>query len=555
MSSNRPNLKCIVIKKASNDKSALERAASNAIGDDPFESVYGQYNVIEPPYNLETLSSLEEYCGELRPALDAMSTNIEKLGHKIIPRPGVQPENENLPTAVKSEIALANNFFENAILDQEIGTFKEFRSRLRIDQETTGNAYIEVIPTLNDPTIPAGLNHLPSWTMRLRKQDTDFTDYEVPRPIQIADGKWVMKRFPTAKRFRQFVQIREYGIEGVFFKEWGDPRIISSKTGLVVDDGSIPLQEQAHEVIHLKLYSPKSPYGLPRTIGHLFSIFGTRAAEEINYVTFENNQIPAMALLATNVAVTEGSIARLKEFIEERVQGNKNYATIILIEGEPIGEGMRDPGSMKLELKPLVEAQRSDAMFQNYMEGNRQNVRRAFRVPPIFLGRADDFSRSTAEASRKLAEEQIFAPERNAVDDLFTNTLIARLGLANVTYVSNTPSVTDNYELTQLLATAERSGGLTPRIGRRIIEDILNLELPEVAEVINPDLPFSWTMLQAELSSQAQLATSSPTSVAKRDKHSILAELEEYVNSLVFNKTITHEQADIVRNKIVDLAA
>jgi len=550
----KPSLRCIVVKRKDDGTlNVVERAASNALGDDPFLGMYGNKNIIEPPYDLQVLTSLPEYCGELRPALDAMITNIDRLGHRIIAKSNVQDLNAELPENVLREISIAENFFDNAILDNDVGTFTEFRSRLRMDNETTGNAYIEVIPTLTDSSIPAGLNHLPSWSMRLRKQDDKFTPYEVPRAVKDSKGNWSIKKFPTSKRFRQYVQIREYGAEGVYFKEWGDPRSVDCRTGDVVEPGSIEPEYLAHEVIHIKLYSTKSPYGLPRTIGQLFAIFGTRAAEEINYTTFENNQIPAMVLLGTNVAVTDGSVDRLNEFIEDRVQGNKNYATIVIVEAEPIGEGMRDPGSMKLELKPLVEHQHTDAMFQKYIESNMQSVRRAFRLPPVYLGRADEYNRSTSESSKKVAEEQIFVPERGAFDALMNNTIMMRLGVSSALFKSNSPSVSDNYELTQLLATAERSGGLTPRISRMIVERILGVELPEVPTEVNPDLPFTWTTLQSQLAVQSETKPSSNN--VEKTRQDVVAELGSYISRLEVDKHISADQAILVRSKLNELAA
>lgn len=481
-------LKTTVIKA---DPEKMRRPESKGHDEDPFINTYEQYSIIKPPFDLFTLATMPEICSELTPSLDAMAVNIEKMGHRISAREGIADHNKKVPPDVQTEISTAKNFFEHCVLDMDDVDFTELRARCRKDLETTGNAYIEVIPSANDSYRPAGLKHLPSWTMRLRKQDVVSTPYDVSRAMQVSYGKWSMKKFPTSKKFRRFVQIRESGIDPVFFKEWGDPRDINSKTGLA--DDNISESNRAHEVIHLKLYSSRSPYGLPRTIGHLFAMYGGRAAEEINYMTFENNQIPALALLATNVAVTDGSIDRMQEFIEERIQGNKNYATILLVEAEPVGEGMRDPGAMKLELKPLTEFQHAEAMFQSYIKMNNDSVRRAFRLPPIFTGLAEDYNRAVAEASRKLAEEQIFIPERRTVDSIFTLTLIARLGLASVVFKSNTPNVTDNFELTQLLATAELSGGLTPRISNKIVADVLSEELPEVAEEINPDIPFSLT--------------------------------------------------------------
>lgn len=506
----KPVLKCVVIggrDKAIKKDMADGRDPSAALPEDPFTHSYDTDRLIVPPFSMLTLSTMPEVNTELGPSLDAMQVNIEKMGHRILPRPGVIPKTTGeIPENVKREIDVAINFFDNAVLDEEVGSLSELRSRMRRDLETTGNAFIEVIPSSNDPLKPAGFEHIPAWMVRLRKQDDDLTDYDVKRAVRVSDTEWRIDEFPTSKRFRRYAHIQESTDKKVWFKEWGDPRKISKDTG-EVDGGG----EDAHEMLHLKLYSPRSPYGLPRWIGHLFAIYGSRAAEEINYVTFENNQIPALMLMATNVTVTQGSIDRMKEFVEERVQGNKNHSTIVMVEAEPTGEGMRDPGAMKLELKPLTEYQHTDALFQEYIQMNNDMVRRAFRLPPIFVGRAEDYNRAVAESSRKLAEEQIFGPERQAIDIKFTQTVLARLGLAYVLFRTNTPNVTDNFELTQLLATAERSGGLTPRISRHVVEDITNEELGEPDPSINPDVPFTYTMQEQKLAAMNERSGMNPS--------------------------------------------
>jgi len=438
------------------------RGVSRSLPEDPFESQYGDGGIVEPPYDLFTLAMMPEASSELGPAIEAMVVNIEKLGHRIVPRDGMRKGEEALSPQVKSERAKVGNFFANASLEPN-QTFTSLRESWRYDLETTGNAYAEVIPFMMTGE-PAGLKHLPSWQMRLRKEDDEYTEYNVKRTVQQDDGTWKIETFPYRKRFRRFVQIQEKKTNRVFFKEWGDPRDIDSRTGEEVTDevrGRDDWSDEflANEVIHLKLYCSRSPYGIPRWIGNLFTIFGNRAAEVINYTTFRSNNIPAMMLLATNVQLTEASIERIQKFVEERIQGDDNYSTILLVEGEPIAEGMKDPGVMKLDVKELTQVQHTDALFVNYMERNDDKIRRAFRLPPIFMGRADDYTRATADSSRKVGEEQVFRPERNHEDAIWNQTIVAALDAANVLFRSNTPDVTDNYELTQLLAVAERSGG------------------------------------------------------------------------------------------------
>lgn len=488
------------------------RGVSRALPEDPFINMYNEGGIIEPPYDLFTLAVMPEVSSELGPAIDAMVVNIAKMGHRIVPRDSNQRREEIPESNIRMEIAKVKNFFSNAILEAT-QSFTTFRATLRNDLEATGNSYYEILRNvINDE--PAGLTHLPSWQMRLRKEDEEMTDHEVLRAVQSSDGSWSIQAFPYSKRFRRYVQIRDSEATKVYFKEWGDPRPISKHTGEVITDEQLRSAEfsedmLATEVVHLRLYSSRGPYGLPRWIGNLFTVFGNRAAEVINYTTFRSNNIPAMMLMATNVQLTEASIERIQKFVEERIQGDDNYSTILLIEGEPITEGMRDPGTMKLDIKELTHVQHTDALFVNYMERNDDKIRRSFRLPPIFMGRAEDYTRATADSSRKVGEEQVFRPARNEDDDVWNQTIVPALGTPNVLFRSNTPDITDNYELTQLLAVAEQSGGLSPEISRLITEDILGRELPPIADDIRGDIPFSLTMLHEQ--TKADIATAGIT--------------------------------------------
>lgn len=509
------------------------RGVSRELPVDPFTQAYRDNSILEPPYDMFTLACMSEVSSELGPAIEAMVVNIAKMGQRVVTRDGLPYDDNDLDISIKQERAKVKNFFANAILEPT-ETFTSFRASLRHDLESTGNAYSEVLPNLMTNE-PAGLNHLPSWQMRIRKEDDELTDCEVLRAVEGVDGKWTIQSFPYRKRFRRFVQIRDDSNQKVYFKEWGDPRNIDMRDGHVFTSEEMASEEfnegnLATEVIHLKLYCPRSPYGLPRWIGNLFTIFGNRAAEVINYTTFRNNNIPALILMGTNVQLTEASIERIRKFVEERIQGDDNYSTILLVEAEPMTEGMKDPGNMKLELKELVQAQHTDAMFVKYMERGDDKIRRSFRLPPIFMGRAEDYTRATADASRKVGEEQVFRPERTSEDVVWNQTILPALRAANVLLKSNSPDVTDNYELTQLLAVAEQSGGLSPIISRMIVEDVLGKDLPPIDDTIPGNIPFSLTMQREQMENKLETSgVSTETAVDQLEKLKVLVDGNEAI--------------------------
>jgi PBSX family phage portal protein len=300
------------------------------------------------------------------------------------------------------------------------------------------------------------------------------------------------------KKFRRFVQ--SVGTEKVYFKEWGDPRNISSVDGKVIPDSELlsKKNELANPVYHFKIKSNRSVYGVPRYVGNLFSIYGSRASEEINFVTFQNNNIPSMIVMVSNGQLTDGSIKRIEEFVETKVKGENNRSSFLIIEAEPADETQINPGTMKMEIKDLSSVQKDDQLFQNYDKNNSEKIRRSWRLPPIFVGKSDDYNRSTAQESRKLADEQVFAPERKEFDRIMNRILVKEFGLKYHTFVSNSANVTNDEDLVKVLSGSEKTGGVTPNLARQILSDILNRELPLYDKDkidFDPDIPMSMTLV------------------------------------------------------------
>lgn len=490
---------------------------TETLPEEPFSALGHKGRVILPPFDLLTLAMLPENSSELNQCIEAMETNIEATGYRFVSRlrldevtrteddagqdtKNLTPEQRKLLDTSHAEKVALTNFFTYCTDE----SFISFRRRLRRDLETTGNAYFEVIR--NSANEIQGFTHIPSYQMRLGKVEDDAI--EVPRKIAELqpDGSVQIKTQRVMRRFRTFVQSRSIhqgrttssisGHKVVWFKEFGDPRFWSKRDGELKD--KLKASDRASEVIHMKLYSPRSPYGMPRFIGNLLSIFGDRAAEEINWITFKNNNIPSMVVAVSNGQLTQGTIERIESFVESQIQGSDNYSKFLIVEAEAMGEDTgEEGGQVKIDIKPLTKEQHADALFQNYSEKNHDKIRRSFRLPPIFVGQSSDYSRSTAESSRRLADEQLFSPERQEFDEIMNRFIFPEMGVIFHKFKSNTPNTTDNTQLVKILGGSEKTGGMTPRIARYMLEDILGIDLPDFAGGFPADIPFSLTMAEA----------------------------------------------------------
>ena len=462
---------------------------------DPWSLIQGKY--IAPPYPPMVLSKLIENSSVLGPCIEAMEINVESFGYRIAPaKPDlIKGKEEAVITELLEEKYRAELFFEECGNEY---SFTKLRRLTRKDLELTGNAYWEIIETRPGSQEIDWMNLLPAYTVRLGKVDPALV--QVTYKKRIWDGKKVTYvNRPVQRRFRKFVQVREGNDEPIWFKEWGDPRPMKWRTGEFLKEGEkLKDEDAANSILHFRLDCFYSPYGLPRFMGNLFALFGARSAESVNFFTLSNNNIPSMILAVSNGVLTDGTITRLKEFVNTQIKGKSNYSKFLILEAEPVMEGVREPGAMKIDIKPLTSDQIQDAMFVNYDKNSRAKIRESWRLPGLFIGETEGVNRATADALRTMTDEQVFNPERIDMDSIINQKIlpyVTSVGIPNWRFRSNTPNITSDDDLVRLLSAGERTGGLTPEIARRLMEMILGEELGEIdPSTLPPDVPFTLTV-------------------------------------------------------------
>jgi PBSX family phage portal protein len=479
------------VTQAEVQKAAEERGVSHETSWVKLEG--GTNNkTIKPPFNLFALTLFREKNSELGQCIEAMCTNICGFGFQLLDGQG--RDKNDIPPEVEAEWEEADEFLNYGSWDAQTSQ-GGVRKLIREDMEGTGCAWLELIETKGGDII--GYNHVPAYQMRLSVLDKKPTTYTDTRAIGRGASRRI-KEVQRRKRFRRHVQLTKKGVHAklTWFKEMGDPRMISRDTGMVLTPEEIAEGAAiANPMVYFRLGRARSPYGLPRYIGNLFAILGGRASESINYCTIKNNNIPSMLLLVSNGQLTDGTIQRIKDFTKTVIQDSENRSRFLVIEADP-DEADIGGGQVRIEAKPLAQLQTDDAMFQKYDSGNASKVRRSFRLPEVLVGLAGEYTANNVEASRRIADEQVFAPERRE-EDWQWNRILRRKGIRHWIYRSNGPNVTDDEDMIKVMAAAERSGAMTPRRAQTILEDIMGAGVAPLDASINPDIPFSQQMAEA----------------------------------------------------------
>jgi PBSX family phage portal protein len=469
------------------ERQAQQQKTSNIL---PQEDQFTYQDIIEAPYDLKHLTVLEEHSNVLRECIDAMVTNIAGHGYMYRPRKVSEEIQERHESEIENEKIFLDGWLD-AVCPET--SFTENRKRMRRDLELTGNGYFEIVRSPDK--VVWEINHVRSHSMRLTKLDDNTTPYIVPVIRPAEDYK--IEEIEKSKRFRRYLQVDSTGNPVIYFKEFGDPRTLNKYSG--EEDSGAALNDQATEMMHFTIYSPRSPYGIPRWVGRYVSILGSRRSEEVNYFTLSNNHVPSMFIMLENGALTGPSVQRLTDLIESQVATDPNYSKIVILEAEA-GENESFAGQVsraKMSIYEPKSARIEDQMFQKYDGNNQEKVRLAFRLPPLLVGRADDYTRATASASVRVSDEQIFHPAREPVNHFMTRLMLDQ-GFRWHSFRTRTPNITDNETLVKMMVAAEKSGAMTPFRADVIAQDAFEGELGPMPQGVDTHTPYSLQFAQAQ---------------------------------------------------------
>lgn len=441
--------------KSTGDVTLVVRQKSDGLGsqalqqEDMFKELYFTDNnkegkALEPPYLPEVLRHNVQENNALQPCIEAMEVNIDGTGHVVELR---EPEADG-EAQDEQAIAIQHGIFGECYPGL---SWLHERRTMRRDQEEVGYALMEVVRNAADEIL------------FLRRMDPDISRLlRYDEPITVSktlnrNGREISVR--TLVRERRYMQ--KIGDKVIYFKEFGATRDLNKETGQWADSGRLPATQRATEVILFgNKKHPGSAYYVPRWISQSPSVVGSRAAEELNLEFFESGGIPPVLISIMGGSLTPESKETLNKILSGKA---KQKLAAAVLEVFSTDGSLEKAGTANLSVDSFGADAVKDSMFEGYDDKCESRIRRAFRLPPLFVGKADDYSFATAFASYTVAEEQVFGPERSEFDAILNVTLMRDPSLGGGKYVfrSRPLTVNDIDSRLKVLELAKREGAIT----------------------------------------------------------------------------------------------
>ena len=339
--------------------------------------------LLAPPYNPDKLFAIVENSQILPQCIDAMKNNIYGFGYDLN---YIGDESEtDLSEESKTEKKNILSFFKKV---NEKQSFTALSSEIREDYEKTGNGYMEII---RDKTNNIVLFYRLD-TRKVRLQEIQKLAQPYPVSLYRNGQQSLITVYKQFRRFALLVGKTANKQRVIWFKEFGDTRKMDKYTGEYEEDlkPGTKIKEEASEVIHFKIGN--DTYGIPRWSGQVLVTLGMQAAEYVNYDLFGNQVVPPLAVLVSGGTLTMESVEDIQDILVQK-RGIENFNKVLILEGESKGS-ITEKDAIKIELKELSQARKTDAMFSEYTNKGEGKVRSAFKFPPMILGKAESYSKS-----------------------------------------------------------------------------------------------------------------------------------------------------------------
>lgn len=389
--------------------------------DDEFINLYFTANnkggtALKPPFEPRTLKHAVRHNNVLAQCVEAMAVNIDGTGHEFVA--AVEGEEPN-----EQELAVAEGFFAEPLPGQ---SFVGMRRDLRMDIESVGYGYLEVLSSI-DGTL-AGLRYQDCTSIRMLRLDDPV---QVTKSVVRGGKETTMTYWDRERRFVQIVS----GSQRTYFREFGSTRQLNRDTGVwETPEMPVPPELRASELLFFGAHKDHlTPYCLPRWINELPSVLGSRKAEEQNLEFFDAGGMPPAIVFIQGGSMVGPAADQLRTYLSAQ---NKNKGRAIVVELASTSGSLESSSSVSAKVERFGAQQANDSMFSKYDVAAEEHVRIGFRLPPLFIGRAEDYSFATAQTSYMVAEAQVFQPEREEFDEVINKTLMRALGLKTIKFKS-----------------------------------------------------------------------------------------------------------------------
>lgn len=426
---------------------------------------YGMFDVVEPPYNLDTLASLFDENAIHNACIMARAMNTVGLGYNWEDTAKSKRRQEKAQyrydNSSGSDEASINGFSEGDVvtwvdgsrtlrgqvehvMDEGVLDIPSRNIRLQTSEESP--AALITIYRSGQPTAQQAAVYLSELSKESTSRKVSEDSMQRLRNSLVREEQRLNDLFDNFNEFESFTEtLVKIWIDvlttGNGYMEIGRSRsgkigyighipsihirVRRARDGFVQKSGSkfiffrnfgdidvadpINGDPNPNEIIHFSLYSPTNTYyGVPSAVAALSAIVGDKFAKEYNIDYFENKSIPRYAIILKGAKLSEKSKQEVVNYFRNEIKGN-NHGTLFV----PLPATLGKEVDIKFE---KLENNVQEGSFDKYRKSNRDEIMVAHRVPAPKIGVYDNANLAVSRDADKTFKVQVISPDQRMIE-------------------------------------------------------------------------------------------------------------------------------------------
>jgi len=401
-----------------------ERVLKSIMGSNELTKTASAPTELKPPYSLAALERVVRECPELARGIKAIQIGAGSRGFQL-PRTGIAGQ-DNEVTAEHEDMEA---FFKYICPDR---SFSQVMQITVSSRKKFGFAAWEALRNKLGGYV-VGINPIEdAKTVHWCLMDDEYT--EVERQIPVGNRVEIITEH---RRFRRYYQQKKRYLgwgKKTYFKEFGDPRHLDKNTGEYWKGPGEPPPSFpfATELLILACVDSGCEFPIPEWIPALPDALASRAIRICNLDVLDNGAVPNLAVIIEGAPESANYAEKIKtELKKVREDNERNRAIIIEVDNEIAGAGIdKSAVTPKVRIEPLSQLISTEGMFLKYLEFLEKSLSAILRLPLLLVGSvASTLNRATAEEAIRYAEEWVFGPECQDIDDVVNDTLLPEVSL------------------------------------------------------------------------------------------------------------------------------
>jgi PBSX family phage portal protein len=426
---------------------------------------YGMFDVVEPPYNLDTLASLFDENAIHNACIMARSMNTVGLGYNWEDTAKSKRRQEKAQyryeNASEPGDASVNGFSEGDVVSwadgartlrgqvehvMDEGTLDIPSRGISLQTSESSPAALITIYRNGQPTNQQAAVYLSELAKESTSRKVSEDSMQRLRNSLVREEQRLHDLFDSFNEFESFTEtLVKIWIDvlstGNGYMEVGRSRsgkigyvghipsihirVRRARDGFVQKSGSkfiffrnfgdidvvdpINGDPNPNEIIHFNLYSPTNTYyGVPSAVAALSALVGDKFAKEYNIDYFENKSIPRYAIILKGAKLSEKSKQEVVNYFRNEIKGN-NHGTLFV----PLPATLGKEVDIKFE---KLENNVQEGSFDKYRKSNRDEIMVAHRVPAPKIGVYDNANLAVSRDADKTFKVQVISPDQKIIE-------------------------------------------------------------------------------------------------------------------------------------------